>query len=88
MNEYRPNPFGLHSVHGNVWEWCRDVYYSSYDTPIEKRERQLPGSHVRVFRGSSFRLEAEAARSASRGRNSQDSNEYDYGVRPARALDP
>ncbi|HMW24446.1 MAG TPA: formylglycine-generating enzyme family protein, partial [Burkholderiaceae bacterium] len=61
VKRYPPNPWGLHDLHGNVWEWCDDVW----------RERLGEGGaadpSVRAVRGGSWLDPPGLARSASRG---------------------
>ena len=52
VGQKQANDFGLYDMHGNVLEWCEDVYE--------------PGSEYRVVRGGSSRAPARDCRSASR----------------------
>ena len=52
--EKLPNAWGLHDVHGNVWEWCADLFRES-------------GVSFRVLRGGSWGIVAANCRTASRG---------------------
>jgi serine/threonine protein kinase/formylglycine-generating enzyme required for sulfatase activity len=81
-----PNPFGLHEVHGNVWEWCRDGYGNySADTQADP-VAPTAGASNRVIRGGSFDYAASGARSAYRNSNSPESQNSNLGLRPVRAV--
>jgi len=84
------NPFGLHEVLGNVWEWCRD-WWGPYGRPVSAGdgERQVEPSEreFRVSRGGSFALSASRARAAFRDYGTPQNRGSGLGVRPARRVE-
>ncbi len=87
VGRFAANPFGLHDIHGNVWEWCRDVYVP-YPGGMHgpDGERRDGGNRDRTFRGGSFYGTARQARSADRNSTTPTFRGYYIGVRPARRL--
>jgi formylglycine-generating enzyme required for sulfatase activity len=49
VGRYPANPWGLHDMHGNVWEWCGDGYTATPAGGIDPEEQ--PSSLRRVYRG-------------------------------------
>ncbi len=68
----QPNAFGLYDMHGNVSEWCEDVYHNSYGgehgTPPSDGSAWLTGGEkpLRVVRGGAWSSNSGGCRSASR----------------------
>ena len=61
----KSNPFGLHDMHGDVWEWCRDGWQR--ELPGGKDPLAIASDPHRVIRGGSwFDSTARLCRSAMR----------------------
>ena len=80
----RPNAWGLHDMHGNVWEWCADRYAGELKEGVDPQGAAL-GS-VRVFRGGSWFGDAIFCRVAGRDWYDPSVRRYFIGFRPARGL--
>ena len=82
VGTFRANDFGLHDVHGNVFEWCEDVYSNSYDmTPVDGAANKR-GKAKAVVRGGAWNSNASQCRSASRNGSGMSSRGELLGLRP------
>lgn len=73
VGQFPPNAWGLYDMHGNVSEWCSDVYAPF--TPAEQTNPKGPEKGMdRVYRGGNWLEGGVKCRSADRGRASS----YEY----------
>jgi len=82
-----PNAFEIYDMHGNVWEWCEDVWHNSYggqsSDPPNDGSAWLTGGeqNLRTLRGGSWNNDLLSVRSASRAKGAQGARSSHIGFR-------
>jgi len=87
VGEKPANAWGVHDVHGNVWEWVADWYgrYSDSSQTDPTGPPTDPGGSGRVLRGGSDDA-AHMARAASRGLDDPEDRGSRYGFRVVKKI--
>ncbi len=87
VGSYPANAFGLHDMHGNVWEWVEDCWHASYQgAPANGSAWSEKACKKRVLRGGSWSNKPEKLRSAHRFKYNAGNKFTTFGLRVARDL--
>jgi len=82
---FAPNSWGLHDMHGNVWEWCAD-WYAGYPGAEVSGPTGAADGKARVVRGGCWINFPAVCRSANRGKTVPVSWNFHFGFRVVRVL--
>jgi formylglycine-generating enzyme required for sulfatase activity len=87
VGSFRRNAFGLHDMHGNVWEWVQDCYRDSYSgAPTDGSAVEARDCSLRILRGGSWNYFPQLLRSAYRYATAPEVRLDMVGLRVARSL--
>ena len=82
---FSPNAWGLYNMHGNVNEWCWDLY-GAYDPENTIDPTGAKEGTRRVYRGGGWNDFGKNLRSAYRAAGELDMISFNLGIRPVRSI--
>jgi len=86
VTQFKANPWGLHDIHGNLWQWCEDWYAEYPHEGMIDPSGGKPGTS-RVLRGGSWANRATRCRAAYRHESPPAVRHSGIGFRVALRLD-
>ncbi|MDB5338514.1 MAG: prkC 29 [Planctomycetaceae bacterium] len=92
VGELESNPFGIHDVHGNIWEWVQDWWEPTYYRQFQTESALDPSGPAytlseRVVKGGSWYEAAANCRAASRDGRAPTARSHDIGFRVMLTVD-
>ena len=86
---FAPNAWGLHDMHGNVYEWVEDCWHENYARAPRDGSAWTSGGNCgrRVLRGGSWVVDPAFLRSANRNFVDAGARRGGNGFRVSRTLD-
>lgn len=90
VGSFPPNRWGLHDMHGNVWEWVQDCWHSDYTGAPADGSAWVTGPDCgkRVNRGGGWGNNPRSLRSANRDADSATGSGDAFGFRVVRDEPP